>query len=113
MQNPEFIILTQAYPAILQISTVCLSEPEHSIKILSQRRTTPEPAIKIPSALSSFAVNLFFCLCYWCSSKAWRDAVMWVSILTGLTVKFKTMLAILQTSVEKGSLPSYISQKLR
>lgn len=56
----EFIIFTEVYSAILEIITVSSSELEHSIKALSQRRTTLEPAIKIIFVLSSFAVNLGF-----------------------------------------------------
>lgn len=84
----EFIIFTEVYSSILEIITVCSSELEHSLNVLSQRRTTLEPHWKIIFVLSTFGVNLgVFYLCYRCSSRAWQDAVMWVFIFTCLTVE--------------------------
>lgn len=72
-----------------------------------QGRTISQPAIKIPFSPSSFAINLFCCCCYYYFASATdvplkQDAVMRVSVPAGLTIKFKTMLGILQTSVENG-----------
>lgn len=83
----EFIIFTEVYSAILEIITVSSSELEHSIKALSQRRTTLEPAIKITFALLVLLLIWEFLPLLPTFSRAWQDAVMWVFIFTSLSVE--------------------------
>lgn len=83
----------------------------NTIKMLSQRRTTLEPAIKIIFVLSSFAVKMGFF-----ASAADVPLELGKMQLCGysfLPVSLLTVLGIVQTSVENGLLASYISQKMR